>query len=180
MRQAVEPFGQARNDFDIFAGLAERFDVAGSFTEGRDEMQWIERMYRSTRKSASDAGIDLPPFEEFWEGEQINLLDQLPATKFALEKFREDPTKNALRTPSGKIELFSETIASFGYDDCRGHPMWYDKIEWLGSDQAERFPLHLISNQPKTRLHSQLDHGQASAKAKIKGCLLYTSDAADE
>jgi biotin/methionine sulfoxide reductase len=29
--------------------------------------------------------------------------------------------------------------------------------------------LHLVSNQPKTRLHSQLDHGKASTDAKIKG-----------
>jgi biotin/methionine sulfoxide reductase len=25
-------------------------------------------------------------------------------------------------TPSGRIEIFSEEIDSFGYDDCAGHP----------------------------------------------------------
>jgi biotin/methionine sulfoxide reductase len=29
--------------------------------------------------------------------------------------------------------------------------------------------LHLVSNQPKTRLHSQMDHGVTSRKAKIEG-----------
>ena len=31
------------------------------------------------------------------------------------------------------------------------------------------FPLHLISNQPKTRLHSQLDVGATSQASKIQG-----------
>ena len=41
-----------------------------------------------------------------------------------------------------------------------------EPLEWLGGDPS-RFPLHLISNQPKTRLHSQLDHGGHSRAAKI-------------
>ncbi len=46
--------------------------------------------------------------------------------------------------------------------------MWFDKEEWLGSSRTTRFPLHLISNQPKTKLHSQYDHGITSRNAKIK------------
>ena len=74
-----------------------------------------------------------------------------------------------MRTPSGRIELYSEKIAGFNYDDCAGHPKWYDKQEWLGAERVEDYPLHLISNQPKTRLHSQYDHGITSRNAKIRG-----------
>ncbi len=38
MRQAVEPWGQARNDFAIFADLATIMGVGESFTERRDEL----------------------------------------------------------------------------------------------------------------------------------------------
>ena len=79
------------------------------------------------------------------------------------------PRRNRLRTPSGKIELFSETIAGFGYDDCPGHPSWIEKQEWLGSPRARRFPLALVANNPATRLHGQLDHGAYSQAAKVKG-----------
>ena len=136
---------------------------------GRDEMGWIEHMYDMTRSDARASGITLPPFDEFWSGEQIDFSEQVSDSQFTLEAFREDPDKNSLKTPSGKIELFSETIDSFGYDDCRGHPTWFDKVEWLGNERAEEFPLHLVSNQPKTRLHSQLDHAATSRDAKIKG-----------
>ncbi|MGK3384783.1 hypothetical protein ACSLOB_29490, partial [Escherichia coli] len=34
-----------------------------------------------------------------------------------------------LGTPSGLIEIYSKTIADMNYDDCQGHPMWFEKIE---------------------------------------------------
>ena len=79
------------------------------------------------------------------------------------------PRRNPLRTPSGKIELFSETVAGFGYDDCPGHPTWLESEEWLGSPRAQRFPLALVANNPATRLHGQLDLGAYSQAAKVQG-----------
>jgi biotin/methionine sulfoxide reductase len=63
----------------------------------------------------------------------------------------------------------SERIASFGYEDCGAHPMWLEPVEWLGSPVAARYPLHVISNQPKHRLHSQLDFGVTSRDGKVAG-----------
>jgi biotin/methionine sulfoxide reductase len=124
-------------------------------------------MYATTRKNAAEAGVQLPQFEDFWHGEQFSVESQLNDRIFCLERFREDPDANPLATPSGKIELYSKQIAGFGYDDCCGHPKWYDKTEWLGCVRAREYPLHLISNQPKTRLHSQYDHAATSRKTKI-------------
>ncbi len=86
-----------------------------------------------------------------------------------LDQFRADPTAHPLATPSGRIELFSERIASFGYDDCPGHACWLEPCEWLGSAAAAQYPLHLISDQPHTKLHSQLDHAAYSQSNKIDG-----------
>ena len=182
MRRALPPFGQSRNDYDIFSGLAQRLGVEQEFTDGRDEMEWVEYLYEKTRKAADGANVTLPDFDEFWNGRQLTVYDQIPDRVFTLEQFRSDPAANPLRTPSGRIELYSEEIAGFNYDDCAGHPGWYDRQEWLGSDRAAQFPLHLISNQPKTRLHSQYDHGITSRNAKIKGrapARMNTLDAAE-
>ncbi|QBY03305.1 hypothetical protein E2K93_02495 [Thalassotalea sp. HSM 43] len=169
MRQAVKPYAQARSDFEIFSGLAQRLGFADQFTGGKTEMQWVENLYNTTRENAKAKGVELPAFDVFWQGEQFYVGDQLPDIRFTLERFRQDPDKHPLRTPSGKIEIFSSTIANFNYDDCHGHPMWYSEREWLGSKRAKAYPLHLISNQPKTRLHSQFDHGVTSVQHKIKG-----------
>ncbi|MEL0305732.1 MAG: molybdopterin dinucleotide binding domain-containing protein, partial [Halieaceae bacterium] len=121
-----------------------------------------------TQNNAAAAGVSLPDFDDFWQGQQIGFGDQLPDAEFMLEKFRKDPKKNPLKTPSGKIEIFSEKIESFQYPDCAGHPRWFERDEWLGNASSE-YPLHLISNQPKHKLHSQFDHGRASQESKILG-----------
>jgi len=169
MRRALEPYGEARDDYSIFAGLAARLGFDPQFTEGRDVEGWLEHLWGVTRKNAAAAGIALPDFESFREGPPLDLRPMLKERAPVLERFRNDPFANPLRTPSGKIEIFSRTIADFGYRDCVGHPAWYDKREWLGSPLAQRFPLHLMSNQPRTRLHSQLDHGPVSQESKIRG-----------
>ncbi|MFK7733797.1 MAG: molybdopterin-dependent oxidoreductase [Pseudomonadales bacterium] len=168
MRQAVKRFGDSRHDFEIFAELAARLRFGEQFTMGRSEMDWVRHLYEQTRKSAAENQIVLQEFDEFWAGEQHYVGSQLPDAEFALEKFRRDPQKYPLKTPSGKIELYSEKIASFNYDDCVGHARWFDRQEWLAGERAQRFPLHLISNQPKTRLHSQYDHGVTSRVHKIQ------------
>lgn len=169
MPRAVPPFAESKNDFDIFTDLARRLGSESRFTGDKDEMGWVKYLYNTTRKAAAGSGVTLPEFDEFWRGRQLTVYDRTPDRVFTLEKFRADPQANPLGTPSGRIELYSEKIAGFNYDDCAGHPKWYDKQEWLGSDRAARYPLHLISNQPKTRLHSQYDHGINSRNAKIEG-----------
>ena len=81
--------------------------------------------------------------------------------------FRANPEANPLKTPSGKIEIFSARIASFNLEDCPGHPVWQEPIEWAGS--ATKYPLHMLSDQPDRRLHSQLDPSPWSAAGKING-----------
>jgi biotin/methionine sulfoxide reductase len=169
MRRALEPFAEARDDYAIFSGLATRLGFAAQFTEGRSAEEWVAHLWEVTRKNAFKAGITLPALDAFREGPPLDLRPMLAERAQVLERFRADPEKNPLRTPSGRIEIFSETIAGFGYPDCVGHPAWYEKKEWLGSPRARRFPLHLLSNQPRTRLHSQLDQGITSQEAKIQG-----------
>ncbi len=168
MQQAIEPVGDARSDFAIFSGLARRLGVTDAFTEGREEMDWLRHLYDVSRQDAARVGLELPSFDAFWE----QGTTQAPALKSpytVLAGFRADPDANRLKTPSGRIEIFSKTIAAFGYADCPGHPVWLEPVEWLGGEASSRFPLHLISNQPATRLHAQLDHVGVSLKSKVKG-----------
>jgi biotin/methionine sulfoxide reductase len=168
MHQAVAPVGEAKNDHDIFAGIAARLGFEERFTEGRNEMEWLRHLYDVFRQQAARERMELPDFDEFWEVGEIEL--PVPDHERVLfGDFRNAPVENPLPTPSGRIEIFSDTIHGFGYDDCAGHPRWFEPAEWLGGEQAKRHPLHLVSNQPGTRLHSQLDHGKTSVASKIQG-----------
>ena len=167
MSKLVEPFKEAKSDFDIFKGIAKKMDVENLFTEGRDEEDWQKWIYQETSvKSKSLKNIDFPSYQEF---RKIGWFKVPPPKEntIMLKDFREDPTKFPLSTPSGKIEIYSKTVDSFNYDDCPGHPTWLEPCEWLGS-KNKNYPLHLISNQPKNKLHSQMDHGGYSKSFKIK------------
>ncbi|MCD2108706.1 molybdopterin guanine dinucleotide-containing S/N-oxide reductase [Rhodococcus erythropolis] len=167
MQQVVPPFENSRDDYDTFADLASALGFGEQFTEGRSSQEWIEHLYSQWRPFVDADGGNTPTFEDFWADGHYRMRTEDNLVLFG--DFREDPEKYPLSTPSGKIEIFSETIESFGYDDCAGHPRWYEPDEWLGGPRASQFPLHLIANQPKSRLHSQLDHGAASQASKIQG-----------
>lgn len=168
MHRVLEPFGQARDDFAIFGDLAQRLGFGPAFTEGRDAEGWLRHIYAGLADELERAGAEAPSFETFWEQGQLE-LPMRAETGAWLRRFGEDPEAHPLATPSGRIEIHSETIAGFGYDDCPGHPMWLPPDEWLGGERAASHPLQLIANQPAGRLHSQLDFGPASARHKQDG-----------
>ncbi len=180
MPSLTRPHGEARDDYSIFAGLAERLGVGKDFTEGRTAMDWLRHLYEQWRGKLAERGRAIPGFDEFWAGDGLELpVASEPQVAFA--DFRADPEGHPLTTPTGKIEIFSATIDSFGYPDCPGHPVWREPDEWLGSPAAERFGLQLVANQPRSRLHSQLDIGAHSQSVKIAGrepVRLHPADAA--
>lgn len=133
-------------------------------------MAWLRVIHADSRRNAAAVGIEIPEFESFWhQNAPLCLEDQIEPNRFFIEDFRKDPEAHPLATPSGKIEIYSETIAGFGYEDCPGHPVWLEKQEWLGSERSQRFPIHLLSPQPRNKLHSQLDFGRHSKADKVDG-----------
>ncbi len=164
IKRQIAPVGESRNDFDIFRGLAQRLGVESLFTEGLEEMGWLNRLYAEVADRCSRAGHPLPAFEEFWARGTLE-LPQAQQYHDLFADFRADPRTHALETPSGRIELWSQTIADFSLSGLPPHPAWLEPCEWLGNAQADE--LHLVSNQPATRLHSQLDAFGASASSKI-------------
>jgi biotin/methionine sulfoxide reductase len=167
MPRLTEPYAQARDDFAIFAALARRLQVERSFTEGRTAGQWLRHLYGQWRADMKAAGHDMPPFETFWDSGSLQIPVPDPR-QVLLAAFRRDPGRFPLRTPSGKIEIFSAVIDGFGYPDCPGHPVWLEPSQWLGGHPV-RYPLQLVANQPRRRLHSQLDVGAYSQEGKIRG-----------
>ena len=183
MHQCVPPQHEARNDFDIFRDIAAGLGVEQAFTEGRDEMLWLKSMYDNMKAQARNAGVPLPPFDRFWaSGNYIRFpLQEDNAEWVRFADFRSDPLLNPLGTPSGKIEIFSRSVAKMGYPDCPGLPGWNPPEEWRGSRLAERYPLSLNTSHPSHRLHSQLDNTPLREKYAVgnrEAILINTQDAA--
>jgi len=164
MHRIAEPFGLARDDYEIFADLAERLGAREPFTEGRTAREWLAHLYEPARASMAAQGLVAPDFEEFWQAGSLT-VPQHADDGGGLRRFRDDPTAHPLPTPSGRIEIFSRKIAGHGDADCPGHPVWLEKTDVPEPGS----PFFLIANQPTTRLHSQLDFGGHSLEAKHRG-----------
>jgi biotin/methionine sulfoxide reductase len=168
MHKVSDPPGEARDDYAIFSEVARRMGCEAAFTEGRTAREWLEWLYAGSRERCAAQGVQLPDFATFWQAGGVRMPENdRPVVSF--EAFRADPAAHPLGTPSGRIELFSERIHGWGYADCPGHPCWLEPHEWLGSALAQRFPLHMLSDQPFTKLHSQLDHSAYSLANKVAG-----------
>jgi biotin/methionine sulfoxide reductase len=176
MRKLSGAVGEARDDYAIFSDLAHRLGKGEAYSENRTPRQWLETLYEQSRTRAKHAGIALPPFATFWE-DGIVTLPPTNASNVMLEDFRNDPEANPLKTPTGRIEIWNAKVAEFGYEDCPGHPIWRTPTEWLGA--AGKYTLHMLSDQPSTRLHSQLDHAPHSRAAKVAGRQPITINPAD-
>ncbi|OOH85019.1 trimethylamine N-oxide reductase I catalytic subunit [Pasteurellaceae bacterium 15-036681] len=154
MQKLIDPLYQSRPDFEIFKELCRRFGREQEYSRGMDEMQWVQKLYNDCR-AENKGKFEMPEFNEFWQKGYVLFPEGKPWVRHA--DFREDPELHALGTPSGFIEIFSNKIASFGYDDCKGHPMWFEKAERShGGPKSEKFKFWLQSVHPDKRLHSQL------------------------
>ncbi|QQM30082.1 molybdopterin-dependent oxidoreductase [Martelella lutilitoris] len=161
-----EPMGEALDDHDIFARLAERMGFGEAFTKGKSSAEWLEHLWERAGKVAEAHGFALPDFETFKAEGRFDIPDE-EEVRIALSAFAADPEGSPLATESGRITLFNEKIAAMGLADCPGHPTWMPPVEWLGA--AEDGMLQLISGQPDTRLHSQNDRGSESLSDKVHG-----------
>ena len=136
MSAQIPPVGEARDDYAIFCDLAGRLGFGEAFSEGRDAGQWLRHLYEESRPRAQEEGIALPSFDDFWQ-QGVLEYSAPERPQIFLADFRADPQRYPLSTPSGKIELFSATVAGFGYRECPGHP-WWDEQEAARQRQARR------------------------------------------
>jgi len=168
MHKLVDPLFQSKTDFEIFTLLAKKFGQGKAYTLGRSEMDWVRKIYDDCAED-NKGKFDMPDFDTFWKEGWVDFGQGKPWTRHA--DFREDPEINALGTPSGFIEIFSRKIDRFGYDDCQGHPKWFEKIERShGGPGSDKYPVWLQSCHPDQRLHSQMcDSEEYRATYTVQG-----------
>jgi len=156
LQQAVKPQWEQRSTFEICRGLAQRFGVEDKFTEGKTQAQWVEWCYNETRKKYPE----LPVYEEFQRRGLVKF--RVPEDSgIVMKDFRDDPVKNKLATPSGKIEIYSERLAKIGAewelpagDVIAPIPKFVSTWEMPGDAKQKQFPLQAFGHHGPGRTHS--------------------------
>ena len=122
------------------------------------------------RQRAARAGIDLPDVRRVLGARACSRLPPPDGAAGAAGGLPRRPGgRGRSRRPRAGSRSSPRRSPRFGYDDCPGHPVWLEPAEWLGSPLAERYPLHLVSNQPAAKLHSQYDLGRTAEAAQVGG-----------
>ena len=164
--QAIEPLGEARSNVWLFSQLAQRM----GFDEEcfRDCPDDIIRQALALNKDGRSTNAGM---------EHIG-LDDLKREGHIPLSFHRNPehapfmpyTAGPLATPSGKIELFSETLAAQGQD---GLPAFLPPSESRWNERSKNFPLEFLSRKSDNYMNSTFANldGHRRMEARKSQCL---------
>lgn len=139
--------------------IADKLGIKDKFTEGKTELEWMKELYEKSREKDGE----LPTWDE---AVKMGVYTREYAPTVSMKKFRDDPAANALTTPSGKIEIFSEKLLkdTEGWELTDGDtlaclntlpPIPAYVPEWDGVETTtDEYPLTLGGFHYRGRLHS--------------------------
>ncbi len=150
---AQEPPAECRLMYDVCAEIADKFGKKDEYTEGKTQDDWIKELY----EAGAEKDADMPSWDEILE-QGVYKRALKPA--IGLEAFRKDPNENPLGTPSGKIEIYSESLANIAAtwelaedDVISPIPVFTPGFHGYGS-VTEEYPLYGCGFHHKSRTHS--------------------------
>lgn len=174
MRQAIEPIGESKSDYEAVCEVAKKLDKYEEVTDGKTVEELIRAVFDGmgfdkfiSWEEFKEKGYYVIPVAPDWEKDPAGLI-----------KFYEDPETNPLPTPSGKLEFYSERIAKYFPTDTERPPIpkWIEKSEMhderISSKRAQVYPLLVMSNHGRWRVHAQCDDISWTREAptcKVKG-----------
>ena len=150
---AQEAPGECRPSYDVNAAIADKFGKKDDYTEGRTQEEWVQYLYEEGAK----ADGDMPSWDDI---QKQGLYKRELEPVVGMKDFRDDPSKNPLKTPSGKIEIYSEELDKLAAeweledgDAITPIPSFLPGYEGYGS-VTEEFPLYCSGFHYKSRTHS--------------------------
>ncbi|SUX27798.1 Dimethyl sulfoxide reductase DmsA precursor [Cedecea davisae] len=174
IQPATAPKFERKPIYWMMSEVARRLgpDVHQAFTEGRSQSEWLRHLY--AKMLAKDPL--LPSYEALREMGIYKRKD--PAGHFvAYKKFREDPAANPLKTPSGKIEIYSSRLEEIAGnwelekdETISPLPVYASTFEGWDDPQRGDYPLQLFGFHYKARTHStygNIDVLQAAARQEV-------------
>lgn len=153
----VERLFGCPHPYEVMTELARRFGVHEQFTEGRTWDQWQDHLYLKTREKCPN----LPPMEELKAQKAMRLPYDPDEERFGMKEFRQDPEAHPLKTPSGKIEIYSleqakraQTWIMPAGEEITPLPKYCETWEGYSEISTSKYPLQFISYKPRSRAHS--------------------------
>jgi trimethylamine-N-oxide reductase (cytochrome c) len=157
--KCIDSIGESKSSYEIVCMIAEKFGLRDKYTGGMTEEELI-------KLSFSSSGIqDMITYEEFKKKEYFVIPTDPEWEKDppGLREFYDNPEAHPLETVSGKIEFYAQSLAKHFPDDSERPPVphWIEKgeshDERVSSERARKYPLIMMSNHGRWRVHAQCD-----------------------
>lgn len=149
LNQVIEPLGESRSQLRICQDLALKLGINDYGAQSDGEL--VEEL---VAKLAEE--VDLPDLDSMRQ--EGFCFGKLRKPKGATQPEGPKPQAPAFRTPSGKIEIYSEIIARIGDPLIPTLPAYIEPWESPNDPLAGQYPLQLITPHFKRRAHSQFDN----------------------
>lgn len=163
--KANEPYYETKSQLEIASALAERMGVANFNDKTEEEL--LQEIVANSK--------DIPDYDSLKKDAIYRVKLSEPGVAF--KEQIEDPQNNPFRTPSGKIEIYSQQIADMNDPMLPPIPKYIETWENLNDPLAEKYPLQLITNHPKLRVHSQFYNVPWLTELEPQAVIMNTSDA---
>ena len=158
LQKCVEPQWEQKSGYWICSQIAKRLGIEEKYTEGRTQEDWVRWCYEETRKKHPQV---MPDFDTFWKQGIVKVPGLGKGKTVVMQAFREDPVKNPLKTPSGKIEIYSARLAELARtwtlpagDVISALPKFCRTWEMPGDPLQKKYPLQCFGYHGHGRTHS--------------------------
>jgi anaerobic dimethyl sulfoxide reductase subunit A len=173
----VEPPFETKSDYRICSELSKKFGIWEKYTEGgRDEKAWVEWMvdeiYRKTRFK------EMPSFKALEETNAGLYSKPVETPLISFSDFRQNPEKFPLSTPTGKIEIFSATLARMKMPlEIPAIPKYIREWESPFGEESKKYPIQAMGHHYMPRVHSTHHNNEWSMEAFPQRAFMSYEDA---
>lgn len=171
--KVIDPLYEARNEYDVWADVADKLGLKEKFTEGKTMLDWVKESVERTRKELDP---NFPTFEKFSKDGIYHFKYDEPLVGFKAQI--EDIKKTPFETPTGKIELFSKALWDMNNpEEIPAIGRYVEAWEGPNDPLKKKYPLQLISWHYKRRCHSTHDNNEWLEEAAKQEMWMNTEDA---
>jgi anaerobic dimethyl sulfoxide reductase subunit A len=150
VNKAIDSLYESRSHFEIASALAEKMGI-NDFSD-KTEGEWLTQIFDGLAQFVPD----ITDYSTFRKRGIHKIKTREPYVAFRKEI--EDPENTPFRTPSGKIEIYSQTLAEMNDPELPPIPKYIEPWESPNDQLSRKHPLQLITTHFKRRAHSQFDN----------------------
>ncbi len=150
MNKAIDCLHESKSDLDICTALAEKLGISGYNDLSEDA--WLRDFWDAAKDMTYTK--PLPDYDAFKAKGVHKIKQAKPAIAFT-EQIQSHGRK-PFPTPSGKIEIYSQTLEEKNDTNLPPIPTYIEPWEGPRDALTARYPLQLITTHCKRRIHSNM------------------------